>query len=144
MPRLVPIECLEWRHSNSRLQGCVVQKLHKRNPETPAPWTRMRKAAQKDLQALVDTLGLPISCRMVRSTHSQCCVGQTKELLPKSASEDGVTVRQNRVRQAVQSVNLINISSSHLRCREWVSQGQKMTVLGEFVHHHQKTIGSPR
>ena len=59
----------------------------------------MNKAPQVSFEALVDTFGMAVRLRMVGGTHSQSDLGKTKELAPKLAGKDGITIGDDMSRQ---------------------------------------------
>jgi hypothetical protein len=61
-------------------------------PLLPLTGTGMNKTVQKRLQALIDSLCLTIGLRMISSAQSKLDTSEPKELMPKRAGKDPITV----------------------------------------------------
>ena len=82
----------------------------------PLGRTGVDKATEECLETLVDTLGLPVCLRVVTCAHAQRDLDQLEELLPKCTCKNPVPVGHNRVREAMEPIDVIeehfsNISS---------------------------------
>lgn len=126
----------------------IVPVLCQSKPGTPLLRARMNETSEECFHALVNTLSLPVRRGVVWCAHAQSCICQAKKFLPETAGEDGITIGQERIRQAVQSIDLIDIHRSYLCCREWVCQWYEVAIFGELIDNHQNTViasycGSP-
>lgn len=95
MPRFSTVVCYKGRGFDSRVVTGIVPELGQWQEETALLWARMNKASQVDLQALVDAFYLTISLGVVWYTHVQFRTNDSKQFLPKVASEDWVSIRYN-------------------------------------------------
>ena len=89
----------------------------------------MDSTVEKGIQALIKSLGLLVSLRMVQRTHEQLSIREAEELLPQGASENPTTVRDNGFRQTMQLVNVIQEQLSNLQGSKRMRKGYKVSIL---------------
>ena len=73
----------------------------------------MHKATKERLNALVHTLSLAVSLRVIGRTETQLGTSRLEEQLPQLASKYPVPVRNNDPRHAVKTINLIHEQLGH-------------------------------
>ena len=79
-----------------------------------------RKAPYVGLQTFVDNFYLTIRMGVILCTHLELRAMELEKLLPKIASEGGISIRHNRSGHAIHFENLINEDLSHQGWSEWV------------------------
>jgi hypothetical protein len=62
------------------------------------------KTAKVRLHALIDPFGLPVGLRVVSGAHPEFDTSQPKELTPKVACENLVTIRHKGSREAMEAI----------------------------------------
>ena len=100
----------------------------------------MNKASQKCFHTLIHSFRLTISLRVIWGAHPELSISQSEQLSPKFTGEYWIPIRYDGLRNAMQTVNLINICCSHLRCWKRMRQRNEMTLLGKLIHYYQNAV----
>ena len=100
----------------------------------------MDKTPKISFHALIDTLGLPVRLGMIRRAHSKICPSQFEEQLPKFACEQPIPVRDDRQRQAVQLIDVVQECSCHRCSRDRMAQRNEMGKPRELIDNHHITL----
>ena len=117
----------------------IVPKFCRAEPIAPLGWARVNKTTKEGLKTLVDPFGLPIGLGVVTCAHAQRDPGQPEKLLPKSAGEDPIAIRDNRIRQAVQLVYVIKKDPSNAGSCKGMRKSNEVAILCELVDDYKDT-----
>jgi hypothetical protein len=71
-------------------------------------------------QTLVDNFYLSISLAMIGSDEMKLGSLESEQLLPKIASESWISIKDNRMRQAMEFEYIIHKNLNRCGCGEWV------------------------
>jgi len=63
-----------------------------------------------------------------------------EEFLPKVASKGKVSITNYGRWHTIKLENIINKKLGYINNFEWMSQGTKMCILGQYVNHHHNNI----
>ena len=100
----------------------------------------MDEAVQVRLHALVHALCLPIRLRVIRGAHPQLNSSQCKQLFPQITGEHSVTIGNQRGRQLVQLVHMVQEGLGNREGCKWMAQWDEVSKLGIFVDNHQDSV----
>jgi hypothetical protein len=56
--------------------------------------------------------------------------------LPKINGESGISIKNNRIRHAMNLEDMIHQNLSHNGGGKWVSKSPKMSILGKMINDH--------
>jgi hypothetical protein len=56
--------------------------------------------------------------------------------LPKIVGESGVSIRNNRMRHAMNLEDMIHEKLSHSGCSKWMLKSTEMSILGKKITYH--------
>jgi hypothetical protein len=98
------------------------------------------ETAKITLNRLIDAFGLPIRFWVVASAQFQVGARGTEDRLPKLASENGITVRDQGLRHTVEAKDVVDEEISNLTCCVWVLDRDKVSLLCEFIDDDENAI----
>jgi hypothetical protein len=61
---------------------------------------------------------------------------ETEQFLPKIVGKSGISVRDNRMRHAMNLEDIIHENLIHSRCFEWVLERIEMSIFGKIINYH--------
>jgi hypothetical protein len=73
---------------------------------------------------------------MIDSVEMQLGPLEPKKFFPKIASESWITVRDNRMRHAMEFEYIFQKKLSHNGCGEKVLNSTKMSIFGKMIYYH--------
>jgi hypothetical protein len=94
------------------------------------------KTSQICFQELVENFRLAISLGMISYAEMKFSAFYLEQFLPKIACESWVTIKNNRVRHAMNLEYLIHENLSHYGCCKQVLKGVEMRILGKAINNH--------
>jgi hypothetical protein len=100
----------------------------------------MNIATQVHFQALVKSFGLTIRLWVIGRAPAQLDIGEFKQLRPKVAGKDTITVRYDSTWKPMQSVDIVEDGFCNPGCCKWVTKSNKVCILGKQIHNDQNAV----
>jgi hypothetical protein len=94
------------------------------------------KTPQICFQTLVDNFSLAIYLGVLGGVEMQLGSLYPEQFLPKIVGESGISIRDNRIRNAMKLEDIIHEYLSHCGCGEWVLKRKKMSIFGNMINDH--------
>lgn len=115
---------------------CIVPKFCQGKPLEPFGWTSVHETAEIGFQARVDMLRLTVRLRVIGGAHVKLDVSARKELLPQTAGENGIPIRDDNQWKTMELVNVIDEQLGNERCFVWVVDRHEVVVHSELINDH--------
>jgi hypothetical protein len=98
------------------------------------------ETAKITLNRLIDAFRLPIRFWVMAGTQFQVGAHGTEDGLPKLASEDGITVRDQRLRHTVEMKDVVDEEIGNLTSGVRMLDRNKVSILRELVDDNKDAI----